>query len=396
MEWNMSHCQKISSALAANVHRGEVAGAVVLAALKGEIVQLEAAGWGDLATKRLMKANDLFWVASMTKPITAAAVLRLADEGRLSIDDPVGKYLPVFKDQWVVRRQDGKRMVLGRPMRPVTLRHLLSHTHGMQEPPRPPAGSPLAAWALSGALLPLRVEPGSEWKYGNIGSNTLAWIVEMVSGQPFEEFLRNRFFEPLEMRDTTFYPDSPRLRRLASSYLQPLAGGTLEKTGIASLNSEPGSPRVTVHAGGGLFSTAVDMYRFYQMLLNGGRLDGRRYLRASTVSEMTRPQTGDMTAGFSAGMRWGLGVWIVGEPQGVTDVFPIGTFGHDGAYGTSVIAIPKKNLLLIMMTQRKDRENGTGPGFLEIRREFVVTAMAVLSGQASVCSNAGNSPVPHR
>ena len=370
-----SSLKKIPVVFENHCRRGEVAGAVTLVALDGKIQALDAVGYADLSEKRPMKTNDVFWVASMTKPITSAAILLLADEGMLSIEDPVEKHLPEFKDQWVVKDRSDDRIILGRPARRITVRDLLSHTSGLQEPPQPPAGSPLAAWVASAALLPLRVEPGSEWKYGSIGFNILGRIVEVVCGTPFQDFLRERFFDPLGMTETTFFPNAGQVGRLAKSYLQPSGGGVLTELPITSLNANPGSPRVTVHAGGGLFSTAGDMFRFYQMLLNSGEFEGRRYLKESTVRAMTRPQTGDLKAGFSEGMSWGLGVWVVREPQGVIDTFPTDSFGHDGAHGTSVIAVPSKSSLLIMMIQRKDRDLQIKPGFMEIRHGFVSTAL---------------------
>lgn len=335
------------------VNWGELAGAVTLVAQDGKIREFDAVGFADLATHRAMKKDDLFWIASMTKPMTAAAILLLADEGELSLDDPVEKYLPAFKNpSMVAGNKDDVHATVKPPARAVTIRDLLAHTHGLKEPPAPPEGTALAEVVEIIARSPLQFEPGSQWKYGNAGMSVLGRIVEVVSGVSYPDFLQTRFFDPLGMADTTFFPTADQLKRLAVTYKNPKEGGALEKTEIFLWTRDLSSRERTVSPGGGLFSTAEDIFKFYQMLLNGGEFSGRRYLASVTVKEMFTPQTGDKEAGFSAGMNWGLGIGIVRQPQGWTRGLPIGTINHDGAYGTTVMLDPGRRLLFIMMIQR--------------------------------------------
>lgn len=342
--------QRVAAMLRVQITAGALPGAVVLLARNGEVQFCEAFGQSDLASGRAMRTDDLFWVASMTKPITAAAILMLAEDGRLSLDDPVEKHLPAFKDAWLVSERTLERQVLIRPSRPATLRDLLTHTHGLAEIPTPPANTPLAAWVDEIGRAPLQFEPGSRWRYGNAGMNTLGRVVEVVSGMAFQDFLGARIFEPLGMRDTTFFPDAAQLARLAKSYRK--VDGRLKETPITLLNGDLASSRRTVFPGGGLFSTASDMLRFYQMLLDGGAYPGGRLLSVETVADMVRSHTGDFEAGFSAGMGWGLGLGVVRRPVGWTDPLPAGAYGHDGAYGTTVMIEPRSRLVMIMLIQR--------------------------------------------
>ncbi len=331
---------------------GDLAGAVSLIARDGKVLEFDAVGCANLATKSPMKKDTLFWVASMTKPMTSAAALLLVSEGKLALSDPVEKFLPEFKHPWMVSEKSADRMVLVRPSRLVTVRDLLTHTHGLEEPPAYAPGTSLAAAVAAVARGPLQFEPGTQWKYGNAGMNTLGRVVEVVSGMPFQDFLRTRFFEPLGMKRTTFYPEPEQLDGMAKSYKRPPEWGPLEEVPIGILNGDLRKKEQTVLPGGGLFSTAEDIFRFYQMLANGGEFEGRRYLPEALVREMVTVQTGELEAGFSAGMGWGLGVGVVKQPQGWTDCLPVGTWGHDGAYGPTVMCEPKMGLLFIMMIQR--------------------------------------------
>jgi CubicO group peptidase (beta-lactamase class C family) len=363
----------ITAVLRENVDAGELAGAVALVARDGTVLGFEAVGCADLKAGRPMRKDAIFWVASMTKPVTAAAILLLADEGKLALPDPVEKYLPAFRSTWMVTEATEDRKVLCRPSREVTIRDLLTHTHGLEEPPVPAAGTPLAEAATAASRGPLHFEPGSQWKYGNAGMTVLGRIVEVVAGKAFPDFLQERFFEPLGMTDTTFFPDESQLERLAKSYSRLAEGGPLEEIPIAILNGNLREKSQTVAPGAGLFSTAEDMFRFYQMLANGGEFAGRRYLAPETVREMVTSQTGDFEAGFSSGMGWGLGVAVVRRSEGWTDVLPVGTWGHDGAFGTTVMIEPERRLLFLMMIQR----GGLNPFVdgLRFRRAFHVAVM---------------------
>ena len=200
------------------VEKGEISGAVTLVARNGAVASLESVGMADLAARRPMRPDSLFWIASMTKPITATAVLMLQDAGKLSIEDPVEKYLPEFKDQWMIAEKRGDGMSLARPPRPVTIRDLLTHTSGLGDVQPPRYDCSLAELVMAYARQPLNFPPGSQWSYSNSGMNTLGRIVEVVSGEKFENFLQTRLFIPLRMRNTTFWPQGDQLKKLAKAY----------------------------------------------------------------------------------------------------------------------------------------------------------------------------------
>jgi CubicO group peptidase (beta-lactamase class C family) len=197
---------------------------------------------------------------------------------------------------------------------------------------------------------PLEFEPGSRWAYCSPGIDTLGRVIEVVSGQPFEGFLRERLFDPLGMRDTTFYPTPEQIRRAAVVYERK--GGVL-RPAVAFRGGLPQGARYPLPAGG-LFSTAPDLARLYQMLLGGGTAGGRSYLNESTLAEMTRVQTGELKAGFSEGIGFGLGWSVVRQPVGLTEMLSPGTYGHGGGYGTQCWIDPHRGLFTILLTQRPD------------------------------------------
>ncbi len=326
----------------------EVPGAVTVVATRDSVLRMDAQGWADPEHKSFMHVDSIFWIASMSKPITATAVLMLMEEGKLSLDDPIAKYVPELAG---LRTTDGKT-----PR--ITLRHLLTHTSGMGEATDEEAK---AARALSDlvpafASKPLAFAPGSKWKYCQSGILTLGRIIEIVSGVPFEVFLRTRIFDPLGMKDTTFYLTEAQMPRWVIPAKRE--GEQLSPAEIGLLYGHPPTWRDHYPASnGGLFSTAPDYTRFAQMLLNGGVLDGRRYLTAESVRMMSTVQTGDLVTGFTPGNGWGLGVCIVREPQGVTEMLSPGTFGHGGAYGTQLWIDTRRGVALIMMIQRSNFKN---------------------------------------
>ncbi len=331
------------------------------------IVHLDAIGKADIAEDKPMRPDTIFWIASMTKPITGAAVLMLQDEGKLSVDDQVEKYLPEFKD---LKTADGK------PAR-LTIRHLLTHTSGMAEV------SPQQASAIKdlAGLIPLHVakptafEPGTKWVYCQSGINTAARIVEVVSGLPFDQFLDQRLFIPLGMKDTTFYLSEAQLPRLAIPYRRT-DQGSLEATPNFILYGKPPTSRDRFPAAnGGLFSTATDYARFCQMVLSGGTLDGKRYLTPESVKLMTTIQTGELKTGFTDGNGWGLGCCVIREPQGLTAMLSPGTFGHGGAYGTQAWVDPEQKRIYILMVQRANFPNSDAS---EVRRAFQAAAASAL------------------
>jgi CubicO group peptidase (beta-lactamase class C family) len=326
----------------------EVPGVVTVVATRGSVLRINAQGWADPEHKSFMRVDSIFWIASMSKPITAIAVLMLMEEGKLSLDDPIAKYVAELA---VLKTADGKT-----PR--ITLRHLLTHTSGMGEATdeETKAARTLSDLIPAFASKPLAFEPGSKWQYSQSGILTLGRIIEIVSGFPFEAFLRKRIFDPLGMKDTTFYLSEAQLPRWVIPARRE--GEQLVPAEIALLYGHPPTWRGHYPASnGGLFSTALDYTRLAQMLLNGGVLDGRHYLTAESVRMMSTVQTGDLVTGFTPGNGWGLGVCIVRQPQGVTAMLSPGTFGHGGGYGTQFWIDTKRGVALIMMIQRSNFKN---------------------------------------
>ncbi|MBI3463027.1 MAG: serine hydrolase [Planctomycetes bacterium] len=331
----------------------QIAGAVTLVARRGLMVHRSATGKADLASGREMTTDTMFAIASMTKPVTAAAVMILLDEGKLRLNDPVSKYIPAFKDTTLT---GGKK-----PAREITVRDCLMHTNGLVSNQRN-VGT-LANTAEQLARSELAFDPGTRWQYGP-GLSVAGRVVEVVSGQPFDQFLAERIFKPLEMRETTFWPSAEQLQRLARLY-QP----TADRKDI-----EPGthwifevSADTTPNPSGGLFSTAGDLVRFYQMLLNGGELNGKRILSKDAVQRMTSLQSGELTTGFTPGNGWGLGVCLVRDPQGPTKMLSPGTYGHGGAFGTQGWIDPRREMIFVLLIARQNFGNGDAS---DVRGEF--------------------------
>jgi CubicO group peptidase (beta-lactamase class C family) len=356
----------ITKAMQEAVDQHQVAGAVTLVASPDKILHISAVGEADFAGNKPMRDDALFWIASMTKPLTASAILMLQDEGKLSINDPVAKYLPELA---ALKTADGKPGNL-------TLKHLLTHTSGMAEAsPEQSLAAKTLADIIPAFVKPLQFEPGTKWKYCQSGINSLGRIIEVVSGKSLPEFFQERLLSPLGMKDTTFYPTPDQLARLAKSY--KLVNGKLEETAL-NLIADPARPQRFPAANGGLFSTARDYARFCQMLLNRGALDGKRYLSPEAVAQMSANQTGDIHTGFTEGNCWGLGCCVVRHPQGVTAMLSPGTFGHGGAYGTQAWIDPVKKRIYILMVQRANFANGDAS---EVRRAFQTAAASVLDGE---------------
>lgn len=373
---NPDKLKEIPKRMQAFVDDKTVAGAVTLVAHGGEIARVDAVGFADVAARKPMDDDTLFWIASMTKPITAAAVLMLQDQGKLSVEDRVDKYLPEFKNQWMTEIQTGSsNMCLVRPPRAITIRDLLTHTSGLDEMPPPRTACALAELVVGNSQRPLRFAPGSRWSYSNPGINTLGRIVEVVSGEEFADFLDRRVFNAVGMRDTTFWPTAAQARRLAKSYQPTSDGKGLQETNIWFIKDSVTDRTRTPRPDGGLFSTARDYFRFCQMMLNGGMWNGKRILSEEAVREMTRTQTGDLKVGFTEGMSFGFGVGVVKQPTGVTAMMSPGTFGHGGAYGTQAWVDPKQELIVILMIQRAKIGNADASDIRKALQEAAVAAI---------------------
>ena len=346
----------------------EIAGAVTLIATRDKVVQLEAVGQANIAEHQPMKTDSIFWIASMTKPVTATAILMLQDEGKLSVDDPASKYLPELAE---LKGPDGKPAT-------VTPKNMLTHTSGMVgEAPNDVLRSAqtLADLIPVYAKVPLRFEPGTKWEYCQSGINSLGRIFEVVSGQSLPDFMQKRLFDPLGMKDTTFYPTAEQAKRIATSYkresdqLEPASNFLLQGHEVRERRRYPA-------ANGGLYSTASDYGRFCQMLLNDGSLDGKQYLKPETVRQMRTVQFPQIKTGFTPGNGWGLGVCVVRQPQGVSAMLSPGTFGHGGAYGTQAWVDPVKGFVYVLMVQRANFPNSDDS---PVRKGFQEAAAAAIA-----------------
>jgi len=362
----------ISDRLRESIAAHEIAGAVTLVATPDRIVHLDATGNAALNPSEPMRTDSIFWIASMSKPILGTLILMLQDEGLLSVDDPVEKYLPEFK---------GLKTADGKPAQ-ITIRHLLTHTSGMGEitADQARACTTLASVTPFYVAKPVAFTPGSKWVYCQSGINTGGRIAEVVTGEPLDKLLKRRLFDPLGMHDTTFYLTKEQLPRLAKSYRRT-DKGELEATDIRFLNGKsPTSTDRFPAPNGGLFSTASDYARFCQMVLRGGELDGQRYLKPETVQLMTTIQTAGLKTGFTEGNGWGLGWCVVRQPQGITGSLSPGSFGHGGAYGTQAWIDPGRKLIYILMVQRANFPNSDAS---KVRKGFQETASDALSNLKS-------------
>lgn len=332
-------------------------------------MHLGAVGLADIESKRPMTTDSLFWVASMTKPIAATAVMLLQEEGKLSVVDPVAMYLPEFEHVVIADTKQPPKTLL-------TIKHLLTHANGLANPPWPDGGDTrsLEEQVRELAKQPLRFEPGTKWQYG-YGLTVAGRIVEVVSGQPFDEFVRERILTRVGMKDTTFRLNDDQYVRFTTLYKLNDEKTALVPTKHKFVTPDP-SVAITPAPSGGLFSTAGDMARFYQMVLNGGDLDGVRILSKPTVRQMTTLQTGDLQTGFTPGNGWGLGWCVVREPQGISRLLSPGTFGHGGAYGTQGWVDPERQMILVLMIQRPDLGNSDGSA---IREAFQAAAVEAIS-----------------
>lgn len=332
-------CKAVAAALQPFVDSQSLAGAVALVADKDKVLSIDAVGYADVGAKTPLIVRALFWIASQSKPITAAALMMLVDEGKVNLDDPVEKYLPEFKGQTLVAEKGKDPKELRMPKHPITVREILSHTSGLPfstsaETPTLDALSVRDAVA-SYAKTPLQFEPGTDYKYSNAGINTAGRIIEVVTGMAYEDFLDKRLFGPLGMTDTTFWPNDEQLKRLAKSYRPTKDKKGLEETTISQLKYPLSDRKRQPMPAGGLFSTASDVAIFCQMMLNNGTCKGKRYLSESAVKELTRKQTGE---GIKTG--YGLGFSTGG-----------GSFGHGGAMATNMNIDTKRGLITVWMVQ---------------------------------------------
>ena len=350
----------------ARIDAGALTGAVVAIARNGKIAYLESIGTQDRAKRIAMKADAIFWIASMTKPITSVAAMMLVEEGKLDLAAPVYRYLPALKDMQVgaekVDATTGASTVALEPAkRPMTVRDLLQHTSGLVYPQEGDTvihklyrravfrrDATLAQFVASLAELPLAHQPGEVWEY-SWGVDVLAHVVEVASGQPFDQFLESRIFKPLGMVDTGFYVPEQKLTRL----VDPPPSG---REAIWDVTR----PSRLFSGGGGLVSTAHDYLRFCQMLLNGGELDGVRVLAPQTVQQMTVASLppdirfAGFVGGFMGpnwGSSWGLGFAVRTDRKPGLVPGRVGSFTWGGLWETKFWIDPAEKLAVVQMIQ---------------------------------------------
>ena len=340
----------------------KIAGAVAAVAHHGKTIYLESAGVQDLATRSPMTKRSLFRIYSMTKPVTAVAVMMLHEEGRFTLTDPVSNYLPEFKDV-TVALPDGTRRA---PARAITIQDLLLHTSGLshrsadlyQAAKVRVRTDTLPQFVTKITRAPLMEDPGMRFRYSE-GTTVLGRLVEIWSGKPFDVFLAERVFTPLGMTETGFQVRPDQRARLATVY-QPARSG-----GLTPFEIEPAVPfteRPALLEGAvGLVSTVPDFLRFSQMLLNRGELNGARILAAKTVEAMTVNGLPDAVLTLRGGTRgWGLG--------NVDVAIDTGEYGWDGSAGTIFTIDPRRELITVLMWQSVPAD----PGGLRARFKALV------------------------
>jgi CubicO group peptidase (beta-lactamase class C family) len=357
--------QRIHEAVQRHIDSHDISGAVTLVARKGRSAHLEAHGLMDIDTKKPMSKDTLFWIASMTKPVTGVAILMLLEEGKVRLSDPVSRFIPEFRGMKVAVMQEkpaGPPAPTGTPLfytvpanREITIQDLLSHVSGLVSGGAASTAEEakigwkptdiLAAYIPRLGATPLDFQPGSRWAYsGAAGFETLARIVEIVSGQTFEEFLRQRVFDPLGMKDTTFHPAPPQLARATTIYHR--ANNALTKVDTPDwLNC------TYVSGAGGLLSSAEDYLQFAQMLANGGQLNGKRLLSPKAVELMSSVFAPDTMPGRSPGRGYGLSVQVTTDQIAAGTRISNGSYGWDGLFGTHFWIDPKQKMVGILMIQ---------------------------------------------
>ena len=371
--------KRISQAVDRHIAAGNVAGAVTLVARRGKIAHFEAQGVMDVDTKKPMARDNLFRLASMSKPITGVAIMMLVEEGKIRLTDPVSRFIPEFTNlNKVAVPRPGPQaappgaLAQGRQggapaydvvsvNRPITIADLLKHGSGLVSgglgaadaaklAPRTPTDT-LATYIPKLASVPLDFQPGTLWRYsGQAGFDVLSRVVEVVSGQTYDKFLQERLLGPLNMPDTGFFAPAGKAARVV----------TMSESTPNGLRSVARTDSTVYFSGaGGMMSTAEDYLQFAQMMLNGGELNGRRYLSPQTMALMTSNHTGDMVNGQFGrpprGMGFGLSMQVVMDPVAADLRVSKGAFGWAGGTGVSFWVEPAEQIVSIYFVQ-----GGTG------------------------------------
>lgn len=357
--------QRINEVIQRYIDNNQISGAVTLVARKGRIAHYEAQGLMDIEAKKPIRKDALFRMASSTKPVASVAIMMLLEEGKVRLSDPVSKFIPEFKNQKVaVVKSPATEIEMVPAAREITVRDLLTHTSGLGSggsaaaatakitQTRQPTDT-LADYIPRLGAAPLDFQPGTLWRYsGLLGIDTLSRIVEIASGLTFDQFLKQRIFDPLGMKDTFFALPDDRQSRLMTLYRR--AGDKLEK----HPNQEFLTSKTYFSGAGGLISTAEDYFHFAQMLANGGQLNGKRLLSPHTVALMSSNHVGEMfpgQLGRPPGMGFGFAVEVVVDAIKADSRRSNGSFGWDGAFGTHFWIDPKEKIVAVLMIQTANR-----------------------------------------
>jgi CubicO group peptidase (beta-lactamase class C family) len=358
---------KLADGMKLLVEQGRLAGVVTMVARHGKVVEFEAAGKRSIAGDLPMQKDSIFRIYSMSKPITGVAMMMLFEEGKWQLNDPVAKYIPEFANLKVFGIDAKGNMTLVEQTHPMTMRELMSHTAGFsygyfsntpvdklqREANLLDVNITLDEFIKRVAKLPLNAQPGSEWHY-SISVDIQGYIVQKLSGMPFDEFLEKRIFKPLKMADTAFYVPAEKLERFAELYDYDENGKFHVMTG--GLNHDYAAKPAFPSGGGGLVSTATDYMRFCQMLLNGGQLDGVRLLSPRTVELMRTNVLPPSMPILSPGAGFGLDFAVYTDAVAAGGYYGKGTFYWGGAAGTWFWIDPAEDLIVIGMIQQLSGE----------------------------------------
>lgn len=360
--------ERIDEVFNAYVKDNKMAGSVILIARKGKVGYYKSFGYRDIQSKSMMNNDAIFRIASQTKAIVSTGIMILQEEGKLLIQDPLSKYIPEFKETTVAEPKPEGGYTIVKAKREITLRDLLTHTagigygYGAAADEWKKAGiqgwyfadreEPIAETVKRIASLPMDAQPGTQWVYG-YATDILGVVVERASGMPLDQFLKDRIFTPLGMKDTQFYLPKDKAGRLATVYT-PKEGESLTPAPTEGTMNSQGAyvdgPRKSFSGGAGLLSTAKDYYLFLQMMANGGVLNGKRILSPATVHLMTVDHLSEGVA-FRPGQGFGLGFDVVLD-QGKRGTYgAVGEFGWGGAYGSSYWVDPEEELVVVYFTQ---------------------------------------------
>jgi CubicO group peptidase (beta-lactamase class C family) len=360
--------QAIGDTLKADIAKGTIPGAILLISRHGKIAYFEAMGSLDPDKKTPMTKDAIFRIYSMTKPITTVAAMMLFEEGKLALGDPVAKYIPAFKDVKVgeERNENGKPAALDlvAPKRPMTVQDLMRHTSGLTygffgegavkkayQEANLGEGDPTAAEFVDRlAKLPLVYQPGTTWDYSQ-STDVLGRVVEVVTGKPLYQALKDMLLDPLGMTDTSFYVTDPaKQSRLA----EPFAND--RTIGVGAVVNDPRVAMKYESGGGGMVGTVTDYARFLQMLANGGTLDGKRYLSPKTIAYMTSDHMGDVVRRgpydlLGPGYKFGLGFGVRSDAGVAPVAGSPGDYYWGGAGGTYFWVDPKEKMFVVYMMQ---------------------------------------------